>query len=117
MQTTHQHPVAICNICHQPISIPCTGAPGQIMGRAQQAAQEHLAQHPPRERARFVLSTLESAPLAIRLQALKEAYGPLDDQDRRGVYSVDEALGSAAMYRLWLDAGCCSGPHCRGRNE
>ena len=114
MTTTHQHQVATCNICREPIYAPCAGtSPDQFALLAQRAAQGHLAGHGPRERAQYVLSQLPALPPALRLPALKEAYPGLGDEDRRGVYGIEEALGSAAVYRLWLDANRCGGPQCR----
>ncbi len=34
------------------------------------------------------------------------------DLDSRGVYTMDEVLGSAAVYGLWLDAAKCKRPDC-----
>jgi hypothetical protein len=35
------------------------------------------------------------------------------DQDRRGVHSIDAALDSPALHRLWQDALRCAWPDCR----
>jgi hypothetical protein len=34
------------------------------------------------------------------------------DQDSRGCYSIEQALGSTSVYRLWLVAQRCSSPTC-----
>lgn len=115
MHTTHQHEVATCRLCKEPILVPCTDTPQQMMALAQYATEHHIAQHPSRERARFVLSNLETLPPPLRLTALKQAYAGLDEEDQRGVYSIEEALGDASLYRLWLDANRCGGPHCSSR--
>jgi hypothetical protein len=43
-----------------------------------------------------------------RLTLVRDVYSCLraewGEQDSRGVYTVEDALGSAALYRLWLDA-------------
>jgi CheY-like chemotaxis protein len=36
-----------------------------------------------------------------------------NDRDRQAAHSVDEALGSAAMHRLWHDAIRCTYPRCQ----
>ena len=35
------------------------------------------------------------------------------DQDRRGLHSIDAALDSPALHRLWQAAICCAWPGCR----
>ena len=37
----------------------------------------------------------------------------LDSPDGRGVYSIDEALGSVSVFALWRAANSCGDPHCR----
>jgi hypothetical protein len=36
---------------------------------------------------------------------LREYWG---DEDRLGVHSFDEVLGSATLHSLWQEAACCS---------
>jgi hypothetical protein len=38
-------------------------------------------------------------------------------QDRTGVYSIDELLGQAGFYRLWLEANRCSDDDCHHAEE
>jgi hypothetical protein len=81
-------------------------------------------------RVRHVLShsaaEIASVPLRKRLLQLPvEGRGTLaswfynelrrdwGDQDRRGVHSVDAALDSPALHRLWQDATRCVWPECR----
>lgn len=58
---------------------------------------DHLT---PRERL------LEAKDIYMRVRALE------GDLDSRGVYTMDEVLGSAAVYGLWLDAAKCKRPDC-----
>ncbi len=41
---------------------------------------------------------------------LRQEWG---DLDRRGVYSIEEALHTPALHRLWHDAASCFAPNCR----
>jgi hypothetical protein len=65
----------------------------------------------------WVLVSLDFMPAAERAMAVKQVYCELlavyGDQETRGVYSIDEALGMTSMYRLWLEAERCSKPGCR----
>lgn len=75
---------AICAVCGRPIYVEMadprhTDAQPSVQRKFQAAAVAHFETHPAALRAR--------------------AWG---DQDRRACYTIDEALGSAAAYRLWF---------------
>ena len=81
-------------------------------------AEEHVRTHPHAVQVRFWLRRfLEDVPPGDRALAVKEIYSELrvlwGDQDSRGVYTIDEALGTPTLYRLWLAANRCSYPACR----
>ncbi len=115
--------VASCGICDQPIyaevelGVPASAARAIL----QRAASEHLHTHPEPVVAHFYLqTTIERLPPDERLLLIREIYTDLrrlwGDADGRGVYTIDEALGSAAMYRLWHSASACSHPGCAHRS-
>jgi hypothetical protein len=80
-------------------------------------AAEHLRSHPQPVLARFCLSRFahDDRPgqrvLAVRhiYRELRELSG---DQDGYALCTIDEALGSVSMYRLWFAARRCSHPAC-----
>jgi hypothetical protein len=125
-----QEPAAICDICGESIFVDVddeatVGTPRALRGlhrRLERAATEHLATHPLAVVQHFLLRKhLDELAPTDRLPAVKQVYSELrelwGDTDARGVYGVDEALGSAAMYRLWMDADRCGLAACRHRAE
>ena len=58
----------------------------------------------------------EMAP-DMRPAAVKQVYVELralwGEADTRGMYSIDDVLGSMSVYRFWLDAGRCTWDRCR----
>jgi hypothetical protein len=67
---------------------------------------------------RFLLRKhLDELEPSVRPVAVKQVYSQLrelwGEEDTRGVYSIDETLGSVAMYQLWRNAGHCAWPDCR----
>jgi hypothetical protein len=113
---------AICEICGEPIYVEIAGVaagrPSGYYASVQRAAAEHLATHPSPVVERFLLRKhLDELAPNVRPIAVKQVYSQLrelwGDDDRRGVYSIDEVLGTTAMYQLWRSATHCTWSGCR----
>jgi hypothetical protein len=113
---------AICEICGETIYVELEEVTaGRVSGyyaSVQKAAAEHLATHPSPVVERFLLRKhLDELEPSVRPIAVKQVYSQLrelwGEDDARGVYAIDEALGSAAMYQLWCTAGQCTWDNCR----
>lgn len=114
---------AICEICGEEIFVDDgqakgTWAGGGFRASVERAAQEHLASHPTPVIERFLLRKhLDELAPEMRPVAVKQVYAELremwGDNDRRGVYSIDEVLGALPVYRLWQDANRCTWERCR----
>jgi hypothetical protein len=113
---------ATCEICGEPIYVEtqgvAAGLPGGLDASLERAAAEHLLTHPSPVLQRFLLRKhLDELSPSVRPIAVKQVYSQLrqlwGDEDTRGVYSIDEALGSAALYRLWTSASRCTWDGCR----
>jgi hypothetical protein len=115
-----QEKAAICEICGEGIYVDAENVQtwsgfGAVVERA---ATEHLASHPAAVVERFLLRKhLDDLADDVRPLAVKQVYDDLrelwGDADRRGVYSIDEALGSVEVYRLWCSANRCKWERCR----
>jgi len=116
--------VAKCAICDEPIWMDLPDGsdgddPQLLRCEFAAAAEDHLRLHPAPVRARFWLRRyLDELVVPVdRATAVKRIYAELrslwGDQDARGIYAVDEVLGGASMYRLWLAADRCSYSKCR----
>ena len=82
------------------------------------AAEAHVLSHPEAVRDLFLLrQSLDDLLPDERAEAVKEIYTELrslwGDQDCRGQYTMEEVLGNAHMYRLWLDANRCAYSRCK----
>jgi len=121
-----QEKAAICEICGEEIWIDAGPTPrsgwarGGLQAVVERAAQEHLARHPTAIVERFLLRKhLDELAPDVRPVAVKQVYSQLrelwGDEDRRPVYSIEEALGDMAVYRLWCNANRCTWKHCRHR--
>ncbi len=119
-----QEKAAICEICGEEIWIEANPAPasswagGGIQAVVERAAQEHLARHPTAVVERFLLRKhLDELAPDVRPVAVKQVYSQLrelwGDEDQRPVYSIEEALGSMPVYRLWCNANRCTWERCR----
>jgi len=89
-----------------------------VIRAARSAAERHLRTHSAAEHARAELRhQLPRLSAVQRIARTRDVYRDLKNQwgdhDSRGVYSIDEVLGSPAMYRLWHAAGSCGAPHCQ----
>jgi hypothetical protein len=115
-------PIATCAICDEPICLELANPedlPDQarLQRELELLAETHLRTHPAPVQARFWLRRfLDDIPPSERPAAVGEIYRELlrlwGDQDRRGTYTIDEVLGSAAVYRLWLDTDRCAHAAC-----
>ena len=113
---------AICEICGDEIYVELDREHGSgwLSGLSQaveRAAAAHIATHPTPVVERFLLRKhLDEIAPDVRPAAVKQVYGELremwGDSDTRGVYSIDDVLGTPAMYRLWFDATSCSWDGC-----
>lgn len=120
-------PVATCAICDGPIcmELPDTSGgvdPMQLEQEFETAAEEHLRTHPKPVLARFWLRRfLNDVCPDERALAVKQIYTELlalwGDQDKRGMYTIEEALGTPSLYRLWFAANRCSYRLCRHAAE
>jgi hypothetical protein len=120
---------AICEICGEAIYVEVDRELGSTASLApagdsglnavvERAAREHLARHPSAVVERFLLRKhLDDLAPDVRPTAVKEVYSHLrelwGDEDRKGVYSIDEALGCMAVYQLWCNANRCTWERCR----
>ena len=113
---------AICEICGETIFVELeevtAGRAKRYYASVQRAAAEHLATHPSPVVERFLLRKhLDELEPSVRPIAVKQVYSQLrelwGEDDTRGVYTIDEALGSSAMYQLWRNAAHCTWPDCQ----
>ena len=111
--------VGTCPICEQPIRMtnPHQVDMGAWHQRPGALMDEHLRTHPEPLRARLWLRRfLEDLLPRERAEAAKRIYSRLrqvwGDQDCHGVYTMDEVLASAHLYRLWVDTHRCSYAGC-----
>jgi hypothetical protein len=107
---------AICEICGEE-GVPA-GSAGGFYASVRRAAAEHLSTHPSPVVELFLLRKhLDEFAPHVRPVAVKQVYSQLrqlwGDEDTRGTYSIDEALGSASMYSLWSTANRCTWSGCR----
>jgi hypothetical protein len=117
--------VGRCAICDEEIwmDLPSDSGgddPELLRSELAAVAEDHLRSHPAPEHARFWLRRhLDELSPGDRAVAVKRIYAALrslwGDEDIRGSYAIDEALGSASIYRLWLAANRCSYGKCRHR--
>ena len=87
--------------------------------------QAHLRAHSFAEILRYeIRQDLDQVPDEERPSIVRDVYRALlgstadngaytlGGADSRGPFSIDEALGSLAIYQLWRSAGACGDPHC-----
>ncbi len=125
MQGEHGSPnpveVASCNICGRSIRLdPSAIKHAQnVLSAAQAALREHVEEHSPLQVAHYHLRVLAGSGVReeFRPPLLKAVFGEilaaLGEDERRGPYTVDDALGGVELYRLWHDAHACTSPVCR----
>jgi hypothetical protein len=81
-------------------------------------ADEHLRSHPVPVQEHFwlrrFLDDMRPSERAVAVRRIVTQLRALwGEHDSRGVYSIDEVLGTARAYRLWLDAHRCSYAACK----
>jgi len=104
---------------------PRTWQHGKWAQVAERDMRAHLDTHSFAEVLRFeIRQDLEEVPDEQRPTIVRDIYRSLlgttahrrftlNDSDGVGVYSIDEALGDLAMYRLWRNANNCGVEGCR----
>ena len=122
-----KYPVVTCAICNEPICMEMPDRsdgldPAHLRHEFEAVAEEHLRTHPQPVHARFWLRRfLDDISPGERALAVKQIYNDLrelwGEQDSRGVYTIDEALGTPSLYRLWLAANRCSYRACKHAAE
>src|SRR5262245_48783662 len=115
-----------CGICGDVVrsEIAPHWHPSKQLRRAHRDMQTHMQTHSFAEVLRFeIRQDLEQVPDDERPSIVRDVYrsllGTTEDGvftlgalDARGTYSLDEALGSLSLYRLWRDAAACGMPRC-----
>jgi hypothetical protein len=108
---SHPQDVGTCQVCGHVIYADVDGpaTSNRLILAARAATRAHLACHTQGELLRTELrGLLPSLNAEQRLTLVRNVYSCLraewGEQDSVGVYTGDDALGSSAMYRLWLDA-------------
>ncbi len=101
--------VGVCGICHDEIRVEVAEQELDPSLSVREAVEEHLATHSNAEIAGFHLrATVPLLPQPARGRAARALASALrrgaGDDDQVAVYSIEEALGSVEMYRLWLAA-------------
>lgn len=118
--------ISTCGICGDLVrsAVLPHWNPGRRALRAYQDMQRHLTTHSFAELLRFeIRQDLEQVPEEQRPSIVRDIYRgllgsmrdgtyQLDDADGQGVYSLEEALGGVATYRLWQSANRCGDPRC-----
>ncbi len=111
-----------CVICGDLIesNVPNNWHPSKLARRAEWDMQAHLKTHSFAEVLRYELrQDLDQVPEEDRATIVRDVYRELlgvwtpdgsyslGHADSRGVFSLDEALGSVTLYRLWRSAKRC----------
>jgi hypothetical protein len=118
--------VATCGICGDLVRsmVGIHWNPGRRALRAYQDMQAHLNTHSFAELLRFeIRQDLDQVPEEQRPWIVRDVYRgllgtvhesgfALDAPDGVSAYSIDEALGDAELYAMWLSANRCGEPHC-----
>lgn len=115
-----------CGICGGQIrsDAPSSWHPAKLARRVERDMQAHLSTHSFAELLRYeIRQDLEQVPDEQRPSIVRDIYRSLLGTTRDGVftlgtadglavYSIDEALGDLATYRLWRSANACGGQRC-----
>jgi hypothetical protein len=115
-----------CGICGCVIEtrIPSTWHPGKLARRVESDLADHMRTHSFAEILRFeIRQDLDQVPDDQRATIVRDIYRnllgragaatfELDDADSRGIYTIDEVLGSLNAYQLWRAANRCRAAHC-----
>lgn len=117
----------LCGICGRTVQsrVPSNWHPSKLARRAEQDMQAHLLTHSLAELLRYeIRRDLDLVPDEQRATIVRDVYRELlgatrdgqyalHEADGHGVYAIDEVLGGAGLYRLWLSADRCADPRCR----
>ncbi len=117
---------SVCGICGEVVlsRVPSGWHPSKLERRAQTDLDAHVKMHTFAEVLRYeIRRDLERVPEEERPTVLRDVYRHLlgtisdgafrlKDEDSVAAFSIEEALGAAAMYRLWQAAVRCSDPSC-----
>jgi hypothetical protein len=110
-----------CAICGGTVesTAPVNWHADKLARRAERDMQAHLRTHSFAELLRFeIRKDIDQVPDEQRPTIVRDVYRQLlgsisdgtfalRDADSRGVYSIEEALGSLDLYRLWRSARGC----------
>lgn len=115
-----------CGVCGGVIrsAIPSSWHPSKLASRAEHDLQAHMRTHSFAEILRSeIRQDLDQVPEEQRPIIVRDIYrnllgkteGPrfvLNDPDGKGVYTIDDVLGSIELYRMWRTASRCDRPNC-----
>ncbi len=111
--------IGTCDVCGElvEIDVGSLGAVEDVMETARRTFEGHVRSHSSAELVHSqVRRAVRDLPSRARSEALKPLFerllDELGDDERRGVYRLDEALGSPSLYRLWHDANSCTAARC-----
>jgi CheY-like chemotaxis protein len=114
------HPIGTCPICRDTVYIDLeqTLTNAERFKLIRTARLRHVLSHSSVDIAHVPLRRkLLDMPVQGRGMLARWLYHELrenwGDQDRRGMHSVDEVLGSAGVHRLWHAAAVCALASCR----
>ena len=111
-----------CGICGDLVrtEVPPNWHPSKQLLRAQRDMRAHMQKHTFAEVLRYeIRQDIDQVPEEQRPSIIRDVYrallGRVGDagaftfgpDDGVGVYSIDDALGSAALYRLWRSHNAC----------
>ncbi len=112
--------VGTCQVCGQAVEIDVTRIPAieDVMEVARSTFEAHVRSH---SSAELVHAQVRRAARDLPARARSEALRPLfqrlveelGEEERHGLYPLDDVLGSTSLYRLWHDANSCPGDECR----
>ncbi len=118
----------VCSICGAVLvtSVPSNWHPSKLENRAEWDLQEHVRSHSFTEVLRYeIRRDLDQVPAEERATLIRDVYRQLlgsveggrfmlNEDDGAGTYSIEEALGTVAMYELWHASALCDGRPCVG---
>ena len=115
-----------CGVCGGQIQtrIPSSWHPSKLASRAERDLQAHMRTHSFAEILRSeIREDLDQVPEEQRPIIVRDIYRNLlgsqdggrfvlNDTDGKGVYTIDDVLGSIELYRMWRTASRCYQPNC-----
>jgi hypothetical protein len=117
-----------CDICGSTVrsETPADWHPGKRARRAERDLQAHIETHSFAEVLRYeIRKDIDLVPDEQRPGIIRDIYRSLlgstsggsyrlADADSQAAYSIDEALGDMAVYKLWRSANACGRIGCQG---